>query len=79
LELARCKLHVIIMGVQYYEGKEHRYEFMFGMHGATAVGWMTLEGTKSEGTDLPRSWSLGSFSRGEEEDFYMSQSANKRR
>ena len=24
----------------------------FGMHGATAVGWMTLEGTKAEGTDL---------------------------
>ncbi|CAD6930405.1 unnamed protein product [Tilletia controversa] len=24
----------------------------FGMHGATAVGWMTLEGTKSLGTDL---------------------------
>jgi DNA polymerase gamma 1 len=24
----------------------------FGLHGATAVGWMTLEGTKSAGTDL---------------------------
>lgn len=24
----------------------------FGMHGATAVGWMTLEGTKGAGTDL---------------------------
>ncbi|KAK4048004.1 DNA-directed DNA polymerase gamma mip1 [Microbotryomycetes sp. JL201] len=24
----------------------------FGMHGATAIGWMTLEGTKSAGTDL---------------------------
>ncbi|KAG8830809.1 DNA-directed DNA polymerase gamma mip1 [Serendipita sp. 399] len=24
----------------------------FGIHGATAVGWMTLEGTKSQGTDL---------------------------
>ncbi|KAF8631471.1 hypothetical protein AX15_002384 [Amanita polypyramis BW_CC] len=24
----------------------------FGMHGATALGWMTLEGTKSAGTDL---------------------------
>ncbi|KAK0563397.1 DNA-directed DNA polymerase gamma mip1 [Tilletia horrida] len=24
----------------------------FGMHGATAVGWMTLEGTKALGTDL---------------------------
>jgi DNA polymerase gamma 1 len=24
----------------------------FGMHGATAVGWMTLEGTKKDGTDL---------------------------
>lgn len=25
---------------------------MFKMHGGTAIGWMTLEGTKSEGTDL---------------------------
>ena len=24
----------------------------FGMHGASAIGWMTLEGTKSAGTDL---------------------------
>ncbi|KAI0040878.1 hypothetical protein FA95DRAFT_1566035, partial [Auriscalpium vulgare] len=24
----------------------------FGMHGATAIGWMTLEGTKASGTDL---------------------------
>jgi len=24
----------------------------FGLHGATAIGWMTLEGTKSAGTDL---------------------------
>jgi DNA polymerase gamma 1 len=24
----------------------------FGMHGATAIGWMTLEGTKQAGTDL---------------------------
>lgn len=24
----------------------------FGFHGATALGWMTLQGTKSEGTDL---------------------------
>ena len=24
----------------------------FGLHGATALGWMTLEGTKSAGTDL---------------------------
>ncbi|KAG8822278.1 DNA-directed DNA polymerase gamma mip1 [Serendipita sp. 401] len=24
----------------------------FGMHGATAIGWMTLEGTKTDGTDL---------------------------
>lgn len=24
----------------------------FGMHGATAIGWMTLEGTKTAGTDL---------------------------
>ena len=24
----------------------------FGMHGATAIGWMTLEGTKKEGNDL---------------------------
>jgi DNA polymerase gamma 1 len=24
----------------------------FGFHGATAIGWMTLEGTKSAGTDL---------------------------
>ena len=24
----------------------------FGMHGATALGWMTLEGTKASGTDL---------------------------
>ncbi|KAI7942545.1 hypothetical protein MJO28_012572 [Puccinia striiformis f. sp. tritici] len=24
----------------------------FGMHGATAIGWMTLEGTKMAGTDL---------------------------
>lgn len=24
----------------------------FGMHGSTAIGWMTLEGTKSAGTDL---------------------------
>ncbi|EJU01791.1 hypothetical protein DACRYDRAFT_94814 [Dacryopinax primogenitus] len=24
----------------------------FGMHGATAIGWMTLEGTKANGTDL---------------------------
>ncbi|KAK0550075.1 DNA-directed DNA polymerase gamma mip1 [Tilletia horrida] len=24
----------------------------FGMHGATAVGWMTLEGTKAQGNDL---------------------------
>jgi DNA polymerase gamma 1 len=24
----------------------------FGLHGATAVGWMTLEGTKAAGTDL---------------------------
>ncbi|KAF8638686.1 hypothetical protein AX17_002008 [Amanita inopinata Kibby_2008] len=24
----------------------------FGMHGSTALGWMTLEGTKSAGTDL---------------------------
>ncbi|EIN08144.1 hypothetical protein PUNSTDRAFT_44745 [Punctularia strigosozonata HHB-11173 SS5] len=24
----------------------------FGMHGATALGWMTLEGTKAAGTDL---------------------------
>ncbi|KAH8917681.1 hypothetical protein BT69DRAFT_1248512 [Atractiella rhizophila] len=24
----------------------------FGIHGATALGWMTLEGTKAEGTDL---------------------------
>ncbi|KAJ9120875.1 hypothetical protein QFC22_002810 [Naganishia vaughanmartiniae] len=24
----------------------------FGMHGATAIGWMTLEGTKATGTDL---------------------------
>ncbi|VDB83211.1 unnamed protein product [Peniophora sp. CBMAI 1063] len=24
----------------------------FGLHGATAIGWMTLEGTKSQGTDL---------------------------
>lgn len=24
----------------------------FGMHGATAIGWMTLEGSKTEGTDL---------------------------
>ncbi|WRT66866.1 uncharacterized protein IL334_003829 [Kwoniella shivajii] len=27
-------------------------ESQFGMHGATAIGWMTLEGTKSAGTDL---------------------------
>lgn len=25
---------------------------MFKMHGGTAIGWMTLEGTKGEGTDL---------------------------
>lgn len=25
---------------------------IFKMHGGTALGWMTLEGTKSEGTDL---------------------------
>lgn len=25
---------------------------MFKMHGATAIGWMTLEGSKNEGTDL---------------------------
>lgn len=25
---------------------------LFGIHGGTALGWMTLEGTKSEGTDL---------------------------
>ncbi|GME94908.1 unnamed protein product [Ambrosiozyma monospora] len=25
---------------------------VFKMHGGTAIGWMTLEGTKSEGTDL---------------------------
>lgn len=25
---------------------------LFRMHGSTALGWMTLEGTKSEGTDL---------------------------
>ncbi|CDK29414.1 unnamed protein product [Kuraishia capsulata CBS 1993] len=25
---------------------------VFKMHGATAIGWMTLEGTKEEGTDL---------------------------
>ncbi|GMG39614.1 unnamed protein product [Ambrosiozyma monospora] len=25
---------------------------IFKMHGGTAIGWMTLEGTKSEGTDL---------------------------
>lgn len=25
---------------------------MFKMHGGTAIGWMTLEGTKNEGTDL---------------------------
>ena len=24
----------------------------FGLHGATAIGWMTLEGTKKAGTDL---------------------------
>ncbi|KAK9470723.1 DNA polymerase family A-domain-containing protein [Dipodascopsis tothii] len=24
----------------------------FGLHGGTAIGWMTLEGTKNEGTDL---------------------------
>lgn len=24
----------------------------FGMHGSTALGWMTLEGTKAQGTDL---------------------------
>ena len=24
----------------------------FGLHGATAIGWMTLEGTKAAGTDL---------------------------
>jgi len=24
----------------------------FGLHGATALGWMTLEGTKAAGTDL---------------------------
>ncbi|ORX93329.1 DNA polymerase gamma [Basidiobolus meristosporus CBS 931.73] len=24
----------------------------FGLHGATALGWMTLQGTKSQGTDL---------------------------
>lgn len=24
----------------------------FGLHGASAIGWMTLEGTKSQGTDL---------------------------
>ncbi|KZV63387.1 gamma DNA-directed DNA polymerase [Peniophora sp. CONT] len=24
----------------------------FGLHGATAIGWMTLEGTKAQGTDL---------------------------
>lgn len=24
----------------------------FGIHGATAIGWMTLEGSKAEGTDL---------------------------
>lgn len=24
----------------------------FGMHGATAIGWMTLEGSKAQGTDL---------------------------
>ncbi|WFD27739.1 DNA-directed DNA polymerase [Malassezia nana] len=24
----------------------------FGIHGATAIGWMTLEGSKSQGTDL---------------------------
>ncbi|WFD38947.1 DNA-directed DNA polymerase [Malassezia japonica] len=24
----------------------------FGVHGATAIGWMTLEGSKSQGTDL---------------------------
>jgi DNA polymerase gamma 1 len=24
----------------------------FGIHGATAIGWMTLEGTKAAGTDL---------------------------
>ena len=24
----------------------------FGIHGATALGWMTLEGTKSAGTDF---------------------------
>lgn len=24
----------------------------FGIHGGTAIGWMTLEGTKAEGTDL---------------------------
>ncbi|CAN6668488.1 DNA polymerase gamma [Trichomonascus vanleenenianus] len=25
---------------------------LFGLHGGTALGWMTLEGSKSEGTDL---------------------------
>lgn len=25
---------------------------LFGIHGGTALGWMTLEGTKSQGTDL---------------------------
>jgi DNA polymerase gamma 1 len=25
---------------------------LFGIHGGTALGWMTLEGTKNEGTDL---------------------------
>ncbi|CDR39037.1 CYFA0S02e11188g1_1 [Cyberlindnera fabianii] len=25
---------------------------LFGIHGGTAIGWMTLEGSKSEGTDL---------------------------
>ena len=24
----------------------------FGIHGATAIGWMTLEGSKAQGTDL---------------------------
>ncbi|KAI8460797.1 hypothetical protein BY996DRAFT_6409138 [Phakopsora pachyrhizi] len=27
-------------------------EAQFGMHGATAIGWMTLEGTKTAGRDL---------------------------
>lgn len=43
---------------------------LFGMHGSTALGWMTLEGTKNEGTDLhSRTASILGISRNEAKIF----------